>query len=48
MTDCMSKRIPDYQGWRLIVVSLCAAMIWAVLLPAAVLLWAIDAVRNGR
>lgn len=26
----------------------CAAMIWAVLLPAAVLLWAIDAVRNWR
>lgn len=44
----MSERIPDYQGWRLIVVSLVAAVIWAVLLPAAIVLWAIDAARKGR
>ena len=44
----MSERIPDYQGWRLIVVSLFAAVIWAVLLPASIVLWLIDEVRHGR
>lgn len=44
----MSERIPDYQGWRLIVMSLFADVIWAVLLPAAIVLWAIDEVRHGR